>query len=279
MHVAVLTAYFDDSGTHPQSPVALVAGWISPVPQWKKLIRKWEKAKTDFGFDTLHMSELIANNPKSEFADKKYWNEARKEKLLKRLREIIGDHAGQGFENSVSKKDYDDLVQGENRRNMGNFRYTYAVEACLGQVEKWRAGKNISEPTEHIFDRMAKGSAKEEIERTFRDAENSDHSLHRYGIYKGCHSFRDRSDVIPLQAADMLAWCAFRHDRLRMSGEEYPSQATVDTWNYFVNHGLIARFQTRSVGSFRRQRSETQDSDKVMACPATVKLESQNVLD
>jgi hypothetical protein len=170
VYVAVLTAYFDDSGTHPASPVALVAGWISPVAQWKKLIREWNKAKTEFGFETLHMSELIANNPKSAFADKDYWNENRKAKLLKRLREIIGQHGGQGFEHSVSKRDYDDLVQGENRLHLGHFHYTYAVEACIGEIEKWRTSKNIQEPTEYIFDRMAKGSAKKEIERTFKDA-------------------------------------------------------------------------------------------------------------
>jgi hypothetical protein len=105
--VAALTAYFDDSGTHTSSPVALVAAWVSPAPQWKKLVREWNKAKDEFGFQTLHMAELMANNPKSEFADKDYWNEGRKAKLLKRLREIIGKHAGQGFENSVTRKDYD----------------------------------------------------------------------------------------------------------------------------------------------------------------------------
>jgi len=242
--VAALTAYFDDSGTHTSSPVALVAAWVSPAPQWKKLVREWNKAKDEFGFQTLHMAELMANNPKSEFADKDYWNEGRKAKLLKRLREIIGKHAGQGFENSVTRKDYDDLVKGENRPHLGHFHYTYAVEGCIGEIEKWRTSKGIHEPTEYVFDRMTKGSAKKEIGRTFKDAEQFENNLYRYGIYKGCHSFRDKSEIVPLQAADLLAWCAFQHDRYRMEGRTYPDVA-VDTWNYFVTHGLIAKYQTR----------------------------------
>jgi hypothetical protein len=240
-----LAAYSDDSGTHPDSPVALVAGWVSPVQQWKKLAREWKKAKVEFGFQTLHMSELMANNPKSEFADRDHWNDTRKARLLKTLREIVGEHGGQGFENSVLKIDYDDLVQGENRRHLGHFHYTYAVEGCLSAIEKWRTENIVREPTQYIFDRMAKGSAKKEIERTFRDAERLDSPLRRYGIYTGCQSFGDKSEIIPLQAADLLAWCAFRHDRYRIHRLSFPSEAVVDTWNYFVNHGLIAKYQTR----------------------------------
>ncbi len=62
------------------------------------------KAKQEFGFNTFHMAELMANNQNSEFADKDYWDNKRKALLLKRLREIIGKHAGQGFEYSVLKR-------------------------------------------------------------------------------------------------------------------------------------------------------------------------------
>lgn len=242
--MAALTAYFDDSGTHPDSSVALVAGWVSPVIQWKKLVREWNKAKQEFRFDTLHMAELMANNPKSEFADKDYWSEKRKYLLLKRVREIIGKHAGQGFEYSVSRKDYDELVVGENRKHLGQFHYTYAVEACIGGIERWRKSEGTLEPTEYVFDRMAEPKAKKEIVRAFRDAAQFDDALLRYGIYENCLSFGDKSQIIPLQAADLLAWCSFRHDRYRMDGLEYP-EAAIDTWNYFVEHGLIAKFQTR----------------------------------
>lgn len=95
--VAALTVYLDDSGSHGDTATVVVGAWIAPYPRWTRLIREWNKAKLEYGFQVMHMAEMMANNPKSEFADKSKWNDARKLATVRRLREIIRQNALHGF--------------------------------------------------------------------------------------------------------------------------------------------------------------------------------------
>jgi len=247
--MAALTVYFDDSGTHPGTPSVTVAGWIAHVAQWKRFSRQWNKARKEYGFNAFHMSEFLANNPKSEYADKKKWDEKAQRRLIKVLREITNSRVAKGFAMSVARRDYDELISNSPNRNSligltGAYHYTYAVRCAIGFIEGWRIEQGISEPIEYIFDRMAKGKSKNEIDSVFSAAENEADSLHRYGIYKGCHSFRDKEELLPLQAADLLAYSVFQRDHYRLTGKEM-NAITRESFKYFIQRKLSARFQNR----------------------------------
>lgn len=243
VYVAALTVHFDDSGTHKEAPIAVVAGWIAPVPQWKKFMRDWKKAALDEGFKVFHMAEFMANNHKSEFADKDKWNDSKKLRTVRRLREIIRQRTVRGFGITVHKQDYDDLVKGKLREKWGDFHYTWAVSIVIGLLENWRNESKIKEPIEYIFDRMSQG--RDEINDIFIKAESREDALNRYGIYKGCHSFRDKSVVLPLQASDMMAWLLYQRGLNDHSGKKgHP--LTVETFDYFNRHKFKG-------GSFSRQ--------------------------
>ena len=242
--VAALTLYVDDSGTDPNQPVAIVAGWIAPSTQWKKFIREWEKYKREEKTHCFHTSEAVARNPKSEFAN---WSDAKLQRVMKKLRYLAYDRATQGFALSVHKQDYDDLVTDDLRGVMGKYHYTYAVRNIIGAIEVWREKNDVCEPIEYIFDRMTKGPSKKEIESVFAQAESESDSLHRYGIYKGCHSFRDKCEITPLQAADIFAWSAYQRILKHATGKE-TSQIAKETFNYFNRRGkgkVRVMFQTR----------------------------------
>ncbi len=138
LSVAALTVYFDDSGTHTTAPVAVVAGWVSSAAQWKRFTREWKKAGAEYGFEDFHMAVFMANNPKSEFADTKKWDEKYKAKVLRRLCSIIRQHAAYGICTGVIKQDYDELVPPEVREDLGRYHYSYAVRGAIGFMEKWR---------------------------------------------------------------------------------------------------------------------------------------------
>jgi len=243
--VAALTVHFDDSGTHTTAPVAILGGWIAPFQQWKKFSRDWGKAKREYGFSVFHMAEFMANNPKSEFADKNNWNERKKATVVSRLSSIILERISQGFCLRVVKADYDAAVPKNKRDILGRFHYTYAVRAGIGHIERWRVNEKVHEPIEYIFDRMTKGDARTEIERVFAEAELLDDTLHKYGIYKGCHSFRDKADIFPLQAADMLAWLSQRAWAYEFEGAPMADYA-IEAWNQFLLSGrVMAKGQTR----------------------------------
>jgi hypothetical protein len=243
--MAALTVHFDDSGTHPESPVAVIGGWIAPPQQWKKFTKEWNKAKLEYGFEEFHTADFMFNGKDSEFADKDEWNENKKKIVLRRLESIITQRASQGFCLRVVKKDHAEIIPQKLKCTVGQFPYTYALRAAMGFVEKWRKKIGITEPTEYIFDAMATGPAKTEINRVFEEAIRIDGALHKYGIYKECHSFRDSKEILPLQAADMLAWLSLRaygyeHGQLSM-----PPFA-IETWNRLLLCGkLDAKAQTR----------------------------------
>lgn len=208
--VAAITMYIDDSGTSPEHEVAVAAGWLSPVRQWKKFEKDWEKAKAVKGdeFDCFHMSECIYSGKKTEFKD---WDYPKKQRVIRRLRNIIKQRAIKGFCMSVKKKDYNDLVPADLRKARGEYHYTWVVRNVLGQIHRWREANNITEPIEYVFDWMKPGDASRvEIENAFALVEENPDAKKQFGIYKGCYHFRDRCEVLPLQAADMLAWLLYR---------------------------------------------------------------------
>jgi hypothetical protein len=123
--VAAITAYFDDSGTHKESPVAVAAAWLSRFESWRdKFCPAWDRARTKEKFECFHFSEFAASNPKSEFAS---WDDTKKQRVLFRLRGAIRKNVECGFAIAVKKSDYDETVPPDLRKEAGEFHYTWAV--------------------------------------------------------------------------------------------------------------------------------------------------------
>jgi Protein of unknown function (DUF3800) len=229
--VAALTAYFDDSGTHDDSATVVVAGFVSSAPQWRRFTREWNKAKAEYEIKDFHFAQFLANQKDTEFADKKKWNDTRKEIVLRRLRSIAFTHSIHAFSCSVDRRDYDEVFSDSVREEFGG-HFTWSVRAVLGFIENWRIKHQIKEPIEYIFSTM-NGKPKREIEGVFDGALKTDNPLYKYGIQPGCHSFRDMREILPLQAADMLAGCVYQADKVRVKGMLIP-QYVADTFNYFL---------------------------------------------
>jgi hypothetical protein len=229
--VAALTAYFDDSGTHDDSATVVVAGFVSSAQQWRRFTREWNKAKAEYGITDFHFAQFLANNKDTEFADKKKWNDVRKANVLRRLRSIAFTHSIHAFSCSVNRRDYDEVFSDSIREELGG-HFTWTVRAVLGFIENWREKQQIKEPIEYIFSTM-KGKPKREIDGVFDGALKIGNALHKYGIQPGCHSFRDMREILPLQAADLLAGCVYQADKVRVKGMAIP-QYVADTFNYFL---------------------------------------------
>jgi hypothetical protein len=221
-----------------ESPRVVAAAWISPVPRWIGFNKDWETAKAKWGFDCFHTSECLAGNPKSEFGT---WPETKRVKLIRRVAQLSHQRASQGFGVCVTKKDYDEVVPAPLKEKIGRFHYTWAVRTLIGLIEQWRANRT-TEPTEYIFDRMQKTGKdrdkKREIELIFDRCENQPDVLRRYGIFKGCYSFRDRCEVTPLQASDLLAWMVFQRGRYELTGKK-PDSIAIEIFEAFTRSGKV----------------------------------------
>jgi hypothetical protein len=204
--MAMFTIYFDDSGTHRESPVAIAACWLSDASRWAKFDQRWSAASTDpvDGFGVFHASEFNA----APYTEKS-------KRTLDKVCGIIKDHVLLGAIAAVVKDDYDKVVTGKLREKLGEHHYTFAVQSCLAHIEEWRKGRGgagdlSDEPFQYVFDRMSQG--KPEIDNLFDDLVRFGLAK-EFGIEAGGWSYQNRATFLPLQAADILAWEGYTYMR------------------------------------------------------------------
>src|SRR5687767_15933522 len=72
----MLTAYFDDSGTHLKSDVAVVAGYLSSVTNWESFAKSWQSLLNEYGINMMRRTDLEGFH--GEFQS---WNQNRAKRI------------------------------------------------------------------------------------------------------------------------------------------------------------------------------------------------------
>jgi hypothetical protein len=211
-----LTVHFDDSGTAPDQQIALAACYIGTAEQWGEFSRNWAEVKKDEGFKDFHMAPFVAGEKPFD-----NWGEGRKKRVLSRLCNIITTRARFGFATAIAKNDYDEIISGYFRRHCGNFHYTFAVRQNCGKVAAWGKAHSPESTMRYVFDWMESAlSARREIEYVMDGAmATSELNQERTGlaILSG-YSFERKSSILPLQAADVLAWTVYQQMQKHLFG-------------------------------------------------------------
>jgi hypothetical protein len=233
--MAMMTAYFDDSGTHKESDIAVAACLVSDDRRWDRFGPSWNRVLEEAGMadDGFHMAEFVAHKPPFDA-----WDAQRREAVIKALISTINRHALVGMATAVVKTDYDRFVTGELRRRLGDLHYTFAVESCLAFVEEWMKRTSLVQPVYYVFDAMGKG--RHEIADLFEDIIDRKLGTH-FGIEPSGYAFGSRRSIVQLQAADILAWEANKYMRDHQFTAKTPRksfQSMVDG----VPDGIRARF-------------------------------------
>jgi len=209
-----ITIFFDDSGTHPESSIALAACYASTVEQWKELERNWNEAKRDAQFNKFDMVEFAAG--RGEFAG---WSDTKKRRVLLRLCSIINTRVEVGYAVAVRKRIYDTVIKNPFRVLCGQFHYTFAVRHCATSIADWRRKHHKAASMKYIFDQMSTNQGKGEI-MTVMDAAitKSERESRTTGVppLTG-YSFESKTSSLPLQAADILAWTTLQQMHKRLS--------------------------------------------------------------
>lgn len=201
--IAVYETYLDDSGTNTQSPIAIAAGYVSTELGWKRFVRDWDVARCEEGFDAFHMAEFTApreqgHRPWCE------WDNAKKDRVYKRLATIINENKRIGIGVAVPKKVYDSVPE-RIRQHYGFEHYTFAVRMFLMRIADWREKSMIALPMQYILDWESLESPKRvEITNTLESVHPKLKSL--FGLEDGGYQFQKKKYFKPLQAADILAW-------------------------------------------------------------------------
>ena len=230
-------AHFDDSG-QGHGPIFVMAGFVSTVEKWRVFVEQWDAAlKLHPSIDYFKMREEA--NLQGQF---ERFDPAERDKRLRLFNQIIADNATFGIASITPTQDFYAVLKNKYSKSLDNPKYPAAVDNIIDTLVYMRklvlAGK-----VTHVFDEMDKATFREilNIWSVFKRQNVGRQLARRMGQSP---KMGNDKDVLPLQAADLLAWLIRRryeedHDNIpecdRLSAKLFPEPVLVPllrrVWN------------------------------------------------
>ena len=201
---AMITAYFDDSGTSAQNDVAAVGGYLATTYQWDRFIPRWKQLLKDYDVKQMHRTDL--ETWKREFTEDRGWGPTRRKKFISRAQEIIKQHTYVAVGSAVIKKDFEEVLPLPVRKFFGG-AYGWCAHECIIAAGMWCEKSKHNEPIDWVFEKGTVGSG--QIQFYFNKCSETSDLTKMTRVQPGGWSFYGK-DVIPLQAADVMAYEIFK---------------------------------------------------------------------
>jgi hypothetical protein len=220
--VAVLVAYFDESYNHrtEKNPdvklVYTVAGWISTVEKWQEFGKEWRQALRDARITDFHMKDYETRQ--GVYED---WITNKRLKVLRRLHRLIKHYTLFGFNASVHKTAFDEIMTPEAKKNIGKTPYGFDVRLCLRQIGFWADKNKVNEPIHYVFAHLNKQGG--ELDWIFETCLN-DPKVKDWFRMNAMWTKAFAKDVGQLQAADIFAYEINKHVVNYVSRGERPTR-------------------------------------------------------
>lgn len=197
----MLRAYFDDSGTHYDSKVVVVAGVMGTQSELQSLDTLWS-AHLDRPLCGLkpRISEFHAYdcfNSVGEFAG---WKRTETDYFRRQLRDTIIKSRVAAYGIAMSRADWDEIIDGDVRAILGNAEGN-AVRNCFVRILHWAVQNTFDPDLAFVFDDSDNLERKRDILSVYDAFKQQVTVKNISGI-----AFLDSEVVRPLQAADLFAW-------------------------------------------------------------------------
>jgi hypothetical protein len=194
--MVMLKAYFDESG-HSSAPgyrPFAVGGCVAPLERWEIFEEEWKRILARFDVKCFHATDLAAYQ--GEFRD---WNDARRKEFMGILVGLVRQYVARPVGAVLPLVAYRRLTE-EQQAGLVD-PYYICLQVCLEGAALEAASLPEEERVEVVFARAPGlvGKAADLFE-TFRGGG------HPLGGRLGSISFASPADVIPLQAADLVAY-------------------------------------------------------------------------
>ena len=217
----MLSAYFDDSGTHDQSQVMVYGGLIGTDTQWAAFEAAW-KARLNAplpgkpALPRFHVAPCLSGRKGKDFLG---YTQDEAEELAEAFTHIILDSGVSGYARAIERKAWDALILGPSREVLGDSERN-AVTSCILTTLQWARDNSDDDRLAFIFDnRPHRQEANERIFSIFqRNFLSGDAGPPEPSI-----AFESSERFIPLQGADIVAWEAYhRANDILKAGLPHP---------------------------------------------------------
>lgn len=206
----MITAYFDDSGTHTggrfgPSRIVVVAGIVGTEGRLRGLDQMWKRhldrplcGQKD-RLTRFHMVDC--QESRGEFTG---WTRTETDYFCHQLREVIIDSEVAGYGIAVVPRDWDELVTGDVRGFLGDAE-VFCISQCFGCTWRWAQ--------QNCFDPLIKFALDNRTPEVRRRGKTIGHTFQCQDKTPRIVDtvFLNSTIVRPLQVADMLAWEVYRH--------------------------------------------------------------------
>jgi len=201
--VQLVEAYFDESGTHDDSPVLCVAGYIFEKGSCVMFDKEWSNVLNKFNLPYFRMSACAHH---SEPFNKLTNDQC--DQVARNMISIIKKWASKGIAITVEQKIYDKIVP--TSPNLGS-AYSCCMHQCLIAVRSWADENRYTGKIAYFFETGHKSHSETDqiITKLFNE------SALNYSLRYAGHSFIPKKDANGIQAADLVAWQWFT-DRKRI---------------------------------------------------------------
>lgn len=203
--MALLRAYFDESGTHGGSKVTGVAGFVGPEAEWTALESEWESELARFSDITgkpiteLHAYDCVNGQD--------FWfgiDRAIREAYYLRLAPVLVKYKRlRGIAISVEVDDWDNQTTPEFRRRFDS-PYQLCAEHCFQQLVSYTKNKANGSQSALLFAEHPKYTGR--IEGIFRH-----YMSNKAWADVKTLAFASPKDCTPLQCSDMMSYEAYRY--------------------------------------------------------------------
>lgn len=219
----MLTSYVDDSGSEGKGPVFVLAGVIARGEQWQRFTEAWEReCAREPATPNFHMAQAYSPSWSGWGVGSREERVARRDERIRNLAHIVRNYAVARVHAGLSWAAYRDLAKGRVPGRFDNPYYFLYWKLTLSCV-RWQFESGTPEKINFVFDKQSKigdvaaswyCSAVEAIPEARQ-------------ILPGSPEFADDSEVIPLKAADILAW-HFRKEVAERVERKAQSQTALD---------------------------------------------------
>lgn len=236
----IVTAYLDESCTHNESEIFVVAGYVGHAAQWRKFDKKWKRLLAKYELPYFHAKEI---KPISSLC--RGWSQDKCNELFRETERLSHQASIFSFISSLKKSEYNEIYKvHEKRRPKGMIApdsmygacFRYCISLLPVMLEKVFGDKEI---TLHVILEGGHNNVYDAV-RIWGLLKT-----HREPLFQrilGTVTIAKKSECYGIQAADGLAYTGHKYEKRDAPVVTHPMDDT--TWQKSL---ALAETQGKSV--------------------------------